>query len=457
MNRRALHALLMTLPIATALQAAEQPILLGKGPFLLIDQRFVEKIDRVQRRVCVPERLPYPVVTAAEDKCFQPYLTVVRDETSRQFRMWYGIPVSESQTHIAYLESPDGLVWRRPHRVLPDPGKIQFGVCVIDEGPAFSNPAQRYKFGWYNDGGLRIATSADGFDFKAVSDKPVVEHNHDITSIFRDPVRNQYVAMVSSYTTGEKWTGNRRIPMQTTSVDCVNWKKPWVVTSPDEKDEGDTQYYCMGGLIERGGMLIGMLRVLRDDLPAEAGGPVQGLGYTVLAWSHDGVTWQRDREAFLPRNPQPGTWDRAMTWADSQLVVDDQTYIYYGGYARGHKPGRFTDRQIGLARMPRDRYVGWVSGPWDGRLLTRPLVFGGSELIINAKVEGELRVRVLHLDGKPLAGFDFDDCRPFHGDSVSHRVQWNGGAFGTAGQPVRFEFSIQSGEIYSFDVPVPGK
>lgn len=37
-----------------------------------------------------------------------------------------------------------------------------------------------------------------------------------------------------------------------------------------------------------------------------------------------------------------------MTWADCQLVVGDEMFIYYGGYARGHKVERFTERQIGL-------------------------------------------------------------------------------------------------------------
>jgi len=204
----------------------------------------------------------------------------------------------------------------------------------------------------------------------------------------------------------------------------------------------------MGGLIARGGLLIGMLRVLRDDLPADPGGDVRGIGYTVLAWSRDGQTWERDREAFLPRNPKPGSWDHAMTWADCQLGVGDETYIYYGGYARGHKVERFTERQIGLARMPVDRYVAREATGGDGQLVTRPVVLEGRGLTVNAAVEGRLQVRIRDLQGKPLVGFDLDDCEPIRGDSVRHAVRWKGGAMPPAGAPVQLEFVMTKGQLF---------
>ena len=111
--------------------------------------------------------------------------------------------------------------------------------------------------------------------------------------------------------------------------------------------------------------MVSLVKVLRDDLNCEPDKtaaelrdtrrPYAGLGYTVLAWSRDGETWKRDTEPFLDRNPQPGTWDRAMAWADDQLIVGDYVYLYYGGYRWGHKAERFTERQIGFAHMPRDR------------------------------------------------------------------------------------------------------
>lgn len=429
-----------------------EPLPTGHGPHLLIDDYYVASQEGIRRVVQEPARLPQPVVTAAEDRCFQPYMTVLRDPGTKRFRIWYGVPENEDQSHLGYMESNDAIHWQRPHRVLKDPSRVQFGMSVIDEGPDFADKARRFKWGFWNAGGLQVACSPEGLNWTMLARGVVLKHDHDINCIFHDPVRKRYIAMVSTYTEGPVWKGKRRMPMQSVSNDLVHWAKPRVAITPDKNDEGETQFYCMGGLIARGGLLIGMLKVLRDDLPADPGGERRGIGYTALGWSRDGETWQRDREAFLPRNARPGSWDHAMTWADCQIIVGDETYIYYGGYARGHKVERFKERQIGLARMPVDRYVARESVASEGRLRTKTLSLQGHALTVNAQIQGRLRVRVTDLNGSSLQGFDWDDCEPIRGDAVRHPVRWKGGLMPPAGKPVRLEFSIQMGRLYSFDL-----
>jgi hypothetical protein len=240
--------------------------------------------------------------------------------------------------------------------------------------------------------------------------------------------------------------------MSSVSDDLIHWRDPWFIFTPDEKDEGETQFYCMDGVIARGDLLLGTLKVLRDDLPADPGGPVAGTGYTVLAWSRDGEHWTRDREPLLDRNPTPGTWDHAMTWGDEQLVVGDETWIYYGGYARGHKIERFTERQIGLARMPRDRYVAREAGETRGTLRTPLVVPNATYMTVNARVDGELRARLLDPSGRPLSGFGWDDCQPIRGDSVAHPVAWKGRLASIAGRPVVIEFALRKAALYGFEL-----
>jgi hypothetical protein len=240
--------------------------------------------------------------------------------------------------------------------------------------------------------------------------------------------------------------------MSSVSDDLIHWREPWFIHTPDDRDEGETQFYCMDGAIARGDLLIGLLKVLRDDLPAEPGGPRAGLGYTVLAWSRDGEHWERDREPFMDRNPEPGTWDRAMTWGDEQLIVGDETFIYYGGYARGHKIERFTERQIGLARMPRDRYVSRDARRERGYLRTPLLTLGASGMTLNAKADGEVRVRLLDASGRPLPGFGWDDCRPIRGDSVEHRVLWEKTLTSLGRIPLQIEFALRDASLYGFDL-----
>ena len=82
--------------------------------------------------------------------------------------------------------------------------------------------------------------------------------------------------------------------MQSFSGDLIHWETPWNVLVPDEKDEGETQFYAMAGFINRGDMLIGLVKVLRDELHADPEEEGHGVGYTTLAYTRDGVHWTRD-------------------------------------------------------------------------------------------------------------------------------------------------------------------
>ena len=300
------------------------PIHLEPGPHLFLDDYLIASSENVERVVTAPLRdaaIPNPVVTGEEDGCFQPYMTILRDPATGRFRMWYGHRTEDfngSRSHIGYIESEDGMHWIRPARVLNDPAPIQFGVSVIDEGAEFANPAQRYKFGWYFDSGLQIATSSDGLAWTSMTTAPVVRHNHDITSIFWDPLRKRYVATISVYRSGDDWSGQRRITMQCYSNDLAQWSTPhYVILAEDGPDPGETQFYAMDGYLVRGDLMIGMVKVLRDDLKADdPPDPPEayGMGYTAIAWSRDGETWVRDRDQFFDPDPRVGAWDHAHAW-----------------------------------------------------------------------------------------------------------------------------------------------
>ncbi|HNR31377.1 MAG TPA: hypothetical protein PKI11_10855, partial [Candidatus Hydrogenedentes bacterium] len=341
-------------PAAFADQAA--PIPVGPGPHLFIDNFYIASADRLTREVQCPTRdatIPNPIVTGKNDGCFQPYMTILRRDDGR-FRMWYGRRTEDANTSrslVGYTESEDGVHWDRPARTLDMPGPIQFGVSVIDRGAACENPAERYVFGWYMDGGLKIAVSPDGLAWSYLAPDPVVRHNHDITSIFHDPVRARFVATISVYRPGW-WSGNRRVTMQSSSRDLKIWGAAHYVLLPDpDRDEGETQFYAMDGYLARGGLIIGMAKILRDDLKADdPPDPPEayGVGYTALAWTRDGESWTRDTAPFFAPDPAPGAWDHAHAWIDDQVIVGDKVHLYYGGYARGHKVNRFEERQIGL-------------------------------------------------------------------------------------------------------------
>jgi hypothetical protein len=441
--------------------AQHSPILLHAGPHLLLDDFLIESSSNVTRRVNVPKRdLAQPVVTAKEDQNFQPYVTVLRDARSARFRMWYGVPVNGGQSHLAYLESLDGIHWLRPHRVLEDPARIAFGASVLDEGPAYPDHERRYKFAWYN-GGMMLARSADGLQWTADPPQPVITGINDILHLARDTARNRYIAVFGFPSRPEDGykgkphhaqEGYRRCVGQSTSADCLSWTTPRRIFAPDNQDDGITEFYSIGGVVTRGDMLIGLLKVLRDDLPCDPGGPTNGIGYTVLAWSHDGENWQRDREPFFDRDHQAGGWDHAMAWMDYQLPVGDEVYMYYGGYARGHKVERFTERQIGLVRTKRDRYVARAADG-AGLLRTRLVALEGNKLALNVDASGgAARVQILDDKEKPILGFRFEDCDPIRGDALSASVRWKRTLSGLGRQPVRLEFALRSAKLFGFEI-----
>ncbi len=442
------------------------------GPYLLLDQLLIYDQANIRRTIHEPERLPHPVVTSLEDENFQPYITVVQYPDDGMFRMWYNTPENRSQSHLGHITSRDGIHWNRPHRVLEDPDHIQFGASVLDRGKDFGQLAERFAYGfWGKDedgvGGLKIAVSSDGLKWKMLRPGVVLPHNHDINSIQWDPIRKQYIAFVSiNVTAGSTWSGiRRRIPHQSVSKDLVNWEKPWSIIQPEMGDWGETQFYCMNGILRRGYLLLGLVKVLRDDLNAEPnmvssnlGDPERkaaGIGYTTLAWSRDGRTWRRDIEPFLDRNSRSGSWDRAHVWVDCQVLVGDEVYLYYGGYARGHKAERFRERQIGMAKMKRDRYVSWDADFGEGRLVTAPAILKAGSMTVNADIlgfQGALRVRVLDKNGDTFEDFDFVDCQPVNGDSLRHGVSWGKDLSTLQGQQVQFEFSWTNGSLFSFDL-----
>jgi hypothetical protein len=345
---------------------------------------------------------------------------------------------------------------------LEDPHPIEYGVSVVDQGSDFPKPDQRYLFAAWNLDGMLISTSADGLTWTALKPESVLKHNHDITSLHWDPIREQYLAIVSVWKRNEEWNDNQRTPHQSVSKDLINWEEPWPIMygkigAPIEK--GETQFYAMSGVIVRGDLLIGLVKILRDDLNATPGksgkemGDLKrkaaGLGYTVLAWSRDGRTWDRDHEPFLDRNPIAGTWDHAHAWGDDQIIVGDETYIYYGGYARGHKVNRFEERQIGLARMPVDRYVSREASINLGTLITKSLILQGKTMTVNANVVGEMKVRLLDSSGSPVDGFDWVNIE---GDHVAHQVSWQGDLSTLADKPVQIEFQLKNAQLFGFTI-----
>jgi hypothetical protein len=408
--------------------------------------------------------------------------------------MWYTADVFDDPadgayaSKLAYLESADGIRWPGPYTRPEGADPVLFGASVLDEGPRHPRPAERYKIVYFGvdhkskvAGGPRVAFSPDGLRWaKQNGGEPVLNtgNPNDSWHVVYDPVRQRYVLVFKIY--GRyAWTNAERKKISADirryavsfSKDMLAWTEPKMIFSPDAGDPGVTEWYGVTGFQVRGDLIVGFLQVLRDDLTAE-GAPQKalaanaefgkagaGIGYTVLAWTRDGETWHRDRhtDKFLDVDAKVGAWDHAVAWVSSTVPVGDELYVYYAGYRWGHKYLRSVDRQVGLVKMPRDRFVARHAGAVGGTLRTPPFTFKGTlkgrHLTLNADAaKGEVRVQIVDAAGKAIPGFTFADCRPVSTDALAAPVQWSKALTDLGGRPVRLEFALKNASLFAFEV-----
>ncbi len=70
---------------------------------------------------------------------------------------------------------------------------------------------------------------------------------------------------------------------------------------------------------------------------------------------------------------------------------------------------------------------------------------------MNARADGEFKVRVLDPSGLPYPGFFRRDCAPVQGDSVAHEVHWQNNLGSLQGKLGRLEFSLRDTQLFGFE------
>ncbi|MDO8674285.1 MAG: hypothetical protein Q7O66_22990, partial [Dehalococcoidia bacterium] len=407
------------------------------------------------------------------------YMDVLYDPAMRRYRMWYNIGFNaiEPAFCYAYAESVDGLKWTRPNlglvevqgsknNNLIDAPFDHAALVFVDDGPNCPDPSRRYKMAFTGDG-LWVAFSPDGYHFKEYPENPVIEMHAnnvpigqpgyennigDIADGCWDPLKNEYLVGCKVEKTGfpgrarRHFEGYRRCVGMTTSRDFIHWYKPRLLFTPDPAN-GMEEFYGFKPMV-RGNLYIGFMRVLRDDLAADDVGMLDGIGWTELISSRDGLKWTRYQEKFLDRDLARGKWDHAMAWFADCITVGDKDYIYYGGYSAGHKTG---DRQLGMAILRKNGFVSRNAEKEPGLLKTPLAELPADSMTLNADVRGEMKARIVDSRGRALPGFDWADCIPIRGDSVSHLVKWRGSPKLPRFQQVSVEFSLRDAEFYGFD------
>ncbi|MCB1104574.1 MAG: hypothetical protein H7A44_08415 [Opitutaceae bacterium] len=447
--------------------------------------------------------------------------TVLRDPIDGLWKAWQVSTPGEAeldglrvkvggQRRLTYLESEDGITWRRPklsrvHWIdgrrtnilldLDSGGTAAYASVLVDpenrewpyemfvlRGPLATAhdrqvghlPGPRGKVGGYR------YRSKNGVDWRLIEGPLDLggAGGGSFSYIYRDP-DGSYAAICKSYSGNEH--GDRFIPYDNTphgslrrlslrmSEDGRAWSGETPLLGRDWRDAGYAQFMELCPLRVLGGFVAFVTAYDASNQTT----------MLQLAASRDGVHWWRpDRRPALP-NPPLGDYGGGMIWQMHHPIVDgDRMYVYYAGSEGLH--GEIHDTRFGpRIEVGNETVIGmqtptlpvnsalcraswrgdrlWALVPsaggvtW-GEAVTRLRERGGGQLVVNARVKpgGELRVGLLDAEGRAIPGYSSDDCVAVTGDVVGHMMHWRGGDT-PPNNAVKMHFHMRRTFLYGYD------
>ena len=444
---------------------------------LFFDYRELEHVEGFSRAVESPVKHPdAPLMTPDlpwEHGNMQLYGSVIQAADGR-FRAWYEMWAPPRIARLAYAESDDGLVWRkprldayrhdgRPTNIVFDAG--QTGAALIDDREDH-RPAWRYKLltGAAPTDCIAALHSADGIHWNPVRTiagriQPVIATNPDCPIGFLRAPDGRFVAY-------HRMDGYGRRVFRSESWDFVNWSgEPRMVLEPDAGDPPQTQFYGLGACAY-GPYEVGTLWIYATETEDRGPFKMRGLQTPELAYARAGTAWHRAEQGtpFIP-NGDPGEWDSGNLQPASQPVfLDDEIRYYYAGTNARHAMDWELEPQeagLGMARLKPDRFVAVRAAEAHAELGTIAFKPPSVDVFVNARTaaNGEVRVELQDEEARPLPGFTAADCRPIRGDATAHRVEWRGvgQAEAPAGQATRLRLTARRASVYSVFMTEPGE
>gem|GEM_PF-324342 len=381
--------------------------------------------------------------------------SVLYDRQERCFKLWCQ-PLTFQQPEICnhlYFTSADGVNWTRPKLDIlgPDnrfwPPSYPAGHAgmwlTVRKDPAAADPAARYR-GFIQRGPYYAVRSADGLHWEI--EGIAAHHTDDTTTAMYHPLWRKYVKIGRFCPDGRSLALRLMMVCRSATVlagDNSAWHLVMFPNAQDLAADPATQFYHMPAFAyhELG---IGILGIYHS-------GPEDGRSDHELTVSRDGLNWQRvcQGQKFIERGA-PGAWDGGfgVLPGTPPFRVGDELWFYYGCNSGTHHS--LGEGAIGLAKLRLDGFASLRAGAQRGRLLTRPFVWVGTGLEVNAAVRGTLQVRVLNA----ASGTELAVGLPYRGDSCHAQLCWRDRenlAF-LRGRRVQLEFSLNDADLFAFQV-----
>jgi len=388
------------------------------------------------------------------------------DEETDTYRMLECSWTPESKIIVQLAESKDGIHWGMvdtrelfpdlknrltPYQVLPwYDGEL--GKVLMDPT---APPAERYKLLMANYLKEKMDTEKRILDTVWVS--PDLLHWklkeestgwHPVGAepgmgAFYNSVRDSIVISVRP-----DW-GERRITVMETR-DWVHFSEPELAVQPDSLDTPLAETYGMP-VFAYDNYFIGFLWLYYS--PDTHFKFVQGHVNAQLVYSINGWHFQRTlRQPFVP-NGTPGQPTAGCVYPSSLVTAPDgNLFIHASASTKEH--GYFTlpgQGSVVTYSLRKDGFI-YLESNGLGRVRTRSMVWHGGEAAMNIQCpDGEARCSITTYDGQEMAGYAFEDCVPFAGDSHAWVPEWHNGKKleDLTGQNICLEISLSNGRLYA--------
>lgn len=491
---------------------AAGPVDVGNRSQLFIDRALVQSAENVAFNLHPAKKhAKGPWLKGSEGGPAGPM--VLYDDQEKCFKSWSPTAYNTSKDGLRWEPSQaNDESWRYIVRVnvIKDPQDldparryklITFGPnrelpAGLSDSDKITNPDGSQSMLWECKG-YNTCVSPDGRKLTHLSQKPLLYFEDgrpmfERISGYYDRQRTLFVAFPKTErlkikTKSSKVTGQRYAFSMITSQDFQNWSEPQLMLKPDERDDAGamarldevrpllmgptdpawvkSQIYATGGVYQQESCVLLFFWILTHN-EKKADGPSE----VQFAVSRELQHWERPfRQPVIPRGKvgksyADSAWDSC--WFNNVgpgIEVDDEVWVYYsaantphahpatfgGGGASRSDRGKIYFSGIGLATWKRDRFVSVDATPTGGTLTTVPVVFQGSRLELNAATRpgGEVVVELVDKAGKLLR-----HSKPFSGDALRHRVQWESplDLARLAGTQISLQFRMKSAELYAF-------
>lgn len=405
------------------------------------------------------------------------------------YRMYYVVTDGrEDSTHAAYfavIESRDGMHWERPNlgilavKGAEDMTNLLFAIednafVFIDTNPACL-PDERVKaiareMGRREDGSerlcLRCYTSPDGVHFRKAHIMTDEGRFDTLNTVMWDG--EKYVSFIRNiHDMNEDWSVLKRDVRVMYSKDFVHWTTPKLIAFDDGMDYQlytnnvslyDRAPHIMIGFptryIEKANWegTIRQLPSYRTKREASEKTGVERVGRVVtdaiFMCSRDGEMWHRYNEAFFRnRYENEDNWVYADAYPSYGFV--DSGREIYSMYKIECCNSVGKPKPILRCEIRKDGFACIAAGGEERTVVTKPLVFEGSQLHINlaGSAYGYMYVDVLDEAGEPISP---ESCE-IYGNTLDRTVIFpDGSDFSAyAGRPVRLRFRMLDTRLFS--------